>query len=84
MRSVSVAKAKEQLTKLLVAAQSGERIVVTNRGRPVAEIVAPRPAGAVDSTAGMLDWLKAERVGSLDPAIDSAALIRSMRDGAER
>jgi prevent-host-death family protein len=83
MRSVSVAKAKEQLPGLLAAANAGETIVVTKHGRPIAEIVAPRSDDG-RLTAADMGWLRAERVTASDNALDSAALIRALRDGAER
>lgn len=43
MKKVSVAEARNTLTKLIRAAEKGERVTVCRHGRPVADIV---PAGA--------------------------------------
>lgn len=38
-RTISAAEANREFSKLLRAVASGERVIVTSRGRPVAEIV---------------------------------------------
>lgn len=43
-KSVGVHEAKTQLSKLLADVQSGEEIVITSRGRPVARLVGVEPA----------------------------------------
>jgi prevent-host-death family protein len=83
MRSVSVAKAKEQLPGLLAAANAGETIVVTKHGRPIAEIVAPQSHDR-NLSAADIAWLRGQRITTSDPALDSAALIRALRDGTAR
>ncbi len=85
MRTVSVAEAKEQLPRLLAAANAGETIIVTRHGRPVAEITAPTASieAARSSLMADLDWLEAERIIPAEP-IDSVALIRAMRENADR
>jgi prevent-host-death family protein len=40
--TVSVAEAKDRLTELIRAVESGEKIVITRHGRPVAQL-APAP-----------------------------------------
>ena len=40
---VSVAEAKNNLTKLLRAVEEGESVVITRNGKPVAQIVPPPP-----------------------------------------
>ncbi len=47
MRKVGVAELKDQLSKYLRAAQSGDEIEVTDRDRPIARIVAVTVADRV-------------------------------------
>ena len=49
MITVGVRELKDHLSEYLRKVQAGERVVVTDRGRPVASIAA---AGEKDSTAG--------------------------------
>jgi prevent-host-death family protein len=42
MRQVSVAEAKAQLSSLLDAVATGESVLITRRGKPIAELVAMR------------------------------------------
>jgi prevent-host-death family protein len=51
VQSVGTFEAKTHLTRLLARVASGERIVITNRGKPVAMLVPPEVSGAVDATA---------------------------------
>lgn len=44
MRIVGAFEAKTHLSSLLDAAESGEVITITKRGRPVARLVPPAPA----------------------------------------
>ncbi|WP_375392444.1 type II toxin-antitoxin system prevent-host-death family antitoxin [uncultured Sphingomonas sp.] len=44
MRTASAAEAKARLSELLQAVQAGETVSITRRGRPVARLVAEKPA----------------------------------------
>ena len=44
MKPVSLKEARKVLGDLVKAAERGETVVITRRGRKVAEIVAPKPA----------------------------------------
>lgn len=46
MRQVTVAEAKAQLSSLLDAVSSGEAVLITRRGKPIAELVSRRPVRA--------------------------------------
>jgi len=79
MRTVSVAQAKAQLPALLQAAEAGERIIVTRRGKAIVELKAIRPEVNPDDPHG-LKWL-AEKRAALTPMQQSAeSLIREMRE----
>ncbi len=60
---VNVLVAKNQLSQLIKSAQSGEDIVIANRGVPVVRLVpmtTPAPPGtAVGSARRWLEWLDA-------------------------
>jgi antitoxin (DNA-binding transcriptional repressor) of toxin-antitoxin stability system len=77
-RTVSVAGAKSTLSELVSAAESGETIVITRRGKPVAELRARhRPRARVD-----LDVLRHATAG-MTPQDESAEdVVRRMRDDA--
>jgi antitoxin (DNA-binding transcriptional repressor) of toxin-antitoxin stability system len=40
---VSIAEAKNRLTELIRSVEQGEQVVITRRGKPVAQITAPPP-----------------------------------------
>jgi antitoxin (DNA-binding transcriptional repressor) of toxin-antitoxin stability system len=44
MQTVNVAEAKAHLSALLDAVETGEEVVITRRGHPVARLKAERPA----------------------------------------
>jgi prevent-host-death family protein len=73
-RTVSIAEAKARLSELIA---SGEEIVVTKRGVPVATILPrPRPKKKLD-----LAWLH-EMTKDIPMGPDSMTVIRQMRDEA--
>lgn len=51
MRQVTVAEAKAQLSSLLDAVSSGEAVLITRRGKPIAELVSRRPVRAASGAA---------------------------------
>ena len=77
-RTVSVAEAKAHLSELLDAVEKGERVEITRRGKPIADIV-PKDKVPIRLDAGWFDRLKAQMTS---PEVDSAELIREMRDDA--
>jgi len=58
--TVSIAEAKNRLTELIRAVESGENIIITRHGRPVAQLTAP-PAEkrkvVLGSMAGRIQFL---------------------------
>ena len=78
MSTYSVAEAKNNLPKLLDRMLAGEAVTITRRGVPIARL---EPAQAVVPTSGPIDmeWLKRVRIKS-EAAMDSATLVRKMRD----
>jgi antitoxin (DNA-binding transcriptional repressor) of toxin-antitoxin stability system len=79
MRTVSVAEAKARLASLLQAAEAGEKIVVTRRGKAIVELKAIQPEVNTADPHG-LKWLTERRSRLPMMQGDSALLVRSMRD----
>jgi prevent-host-death family protein len=53
MATVSMREAKTKLTELARRVEAGERITVTRNGRPVMDLVTPKPRkGGIDYEAG--------------------------------
>jgi prevent-host-death family protein len=74
MRQVTVAEAKAQLSSLLDAVEGGEPVVITRRGKPIAELVPRRPV------RDLLPQLQALRK-TLPPQPRSGVdTIRALRD----
>jgi prevent-host-death family protein len=78
MSSYSVAEAKNNLPKLLDRMLSGEEVVITRRGKPIARL---NPAEATARRSPVdIEWLRSVRIKPKQPT-DAAALLREMRDG---
>lgn len=83
MSTHSVAEARNRLSDLIDRAQHGEPVVITRRGKPVAELRAV--AAAVRSvTRADLTWLEAHRVPRRNAAEDAGTLASRMRDEERR
>jgi len=52
MATVSIREAKNKLTELARRVEAGESITVTRNGRPVMELVTPKPKGGINYEAG--------------------------------
>jgi prevent-host-death family protein len=74
MVQVSVAEAKTQLSSLLDAVEAGEAVVITRRGKPIAELV-PRC-----TVRDLLPQLAALRGSLPEQAINGINTVRSLRD----
>ncbi len=72
MISVGIFEAKANLGQLAQSAAEGEVVVLTRRGKPVAEIRAPEGSVAMESAREAIDSLRklrqSLRVGSFDIA----------------
>jgi len=61
---VPIKQAKDRLSELTRAAARGERVVITSRGEPIADLVAHEKTGGVDFEA--IDrWKKEKGIGAL-------------------
>ena len=63
MQTVTIAQAKDQLSSLIHAVESGEEVVLTRHGKPVARLVAeqPVPLSGAEREAQALLVLEAAR-----------------------
>jgi prevent-host-death family protein len=74
MRQVTVAEAKTQLSSLLDAVEAGQAVVITRRGKPIAELV-PRC-----SVRDLLPQLAALRASLPEQPANGVDTIRALRD----
>lgn len=74
MRQVTVAEAKAQLSSLLDAVEGGEPVVITRRGKPIAEMVPRRPV------RDLLPQLQALREALPPQPRSGVETIRTLRD----
>lgn len=65
MREYGVYEAKTKLPDLIKQVQEGERVTITNRGKPVADLV-PSASAAAHRTSEAIAAIKAMRVGTID------------------
>jgi len=80
MASYSIAKAKDNLSKLIDEALAGEDVTITRHGKPVVELRPARSAGAGRWSPELIDEIAA-RAKSLPSLGESAAdIVRRMRD----
>ena len=76
MHAMSLAQAKAHLSELLNAVESGEEVVITRHGRPVARVLPASP---------IKQLLPLQRLAELRQQVptwqgSSAALLRELRD----
>ena len=60
MESIGIYEAKSKLSELVERAESGQEVVITRRGKPVAKLV-PAKAGKVIDRAALFREIKALR-----------------------
>jgi len=72
MITVGIFEAKSSLGQLVQSAAAGEVVVLTRRGKPVAEIRAPRTEVSQENAAqaieALLKFRRGNRIGSFDAA----------------
>lgn len=85
MTAYSVAEAKNHLPKLLNRALAGEAVVITKRGKPIAEIrpIADRGPPPPEDDDAFYAWLRAGREERGDVGVDIVQFIREMREEGE-
>lgn len=78
MNKVSVVQAKARFSEMLARVESGQDVLITRRGAPVARLSAVEAA----KSPMRLDAIDAFRAGLKPTRTRSADLIRRMRDGS--
>ena len=78
MTTCTVAEAKAHLSELLARVEGGEELIITRRGRPVANLCPIRPVKRPP------DWQTIRAFRESMPAVETSAtdLIREMRDAS--
>jgi prevent-host-death family protein len=80
MASYSVAEAKDRLPALLAAAERGEAVTITRRGKPIVEFKPVRPAESKRVSRESIDEL-ARALAAFPPQdVDAGTFVRAMRD----
>jgi prevent-host-death family protein len=76
MTACTVAEAKAHLSELLARVEGGEELVITRRGRPVAQLSPIRPVRR------SVDWqaIRAFRESTGAAGTPAVELVRAMRD----
>lgn len=67
MREYGVYEAKTKLPDLIKRVQQGERVTITNRGEPVADLV-PSASRVAQQTMEAIEAIKAMRTGTINQA----------------
>jgi len=78
MRVYGVYEAKTKLADLIKRAQQGERITITNRGAPVADLV-PSASGTEQQTLDAIAAIKNARAGTITDAEFVAMRVKGRR-----
>ena len=79
MRSVGLAEAKAQLSALLDAVESGDEVVITRRGQPVARLVREIPAPLEDAALTWPERLRRFHRNQAPFPENAVALVRELR-----
>lgn len=81
----NVLDARNNLSRLIAESQSGEDVVITKRGAPVARLVPIGPVDMVTSGRALVEWIEAEplpsRLARAESELD--AQIAEARDAWE-
>ncbi|TAL89386.1 MAG: type II toxin-antitoxin system prevent-host-death family antitoxin [Candidimonas sp.] len=78
MRQYGVYEAKTKLPDLIKQVQQGERVTITNRGEPVADLV-PSASRATQQTKEAIAAIKAMRSGTTNQAEYNELRLRGRR-----
>ena len=79
MTEVALFEAKNRLSELIERVQAGETIVITRRGKVVAQLALPQEANAVSRAQGAVAHLRACRKGVSLKGVKSRDLIAEGR-----
>ena len=77
MRLIGLAQAKAQLSALLDAVASGDEVVITRRGKPVARLVRE---GSTSQTVSQAHWMKRFRDLHISDSIAEPSAVERVRE----
>jgi len=81
MNAHNTIEANAQLLELVERARKGEDVIITHLGQPVAKISGlAQPRTPKKMTKEAVDWLIANRVGTIMPEEDAGTFVSRMRD----
>ncbi len=78
MREYGIYEAKTKLPELIKQVQQGERVTITNRGQPVADLV-PSASHAAQQTHGAIVAIKAMRTATINQQQFAEMRVRGRR-----
>ncbi|MFI4939691.1 MAG: type II toxin-antitoxin system Phd/YefM family antitoxin [Burkholderiales bacterium] len=78
MREYGIYEAKTKLPDLIKQVQQGERVTITNRGQPVADLV-PAASRAAQQTQDAIVAIKALRTATIDQVQFTEMRLRGRR-----
>lgn len=81
MRKIGTYDAKTHLPELLKAVETGETIVITRRGIPIARLVPVADRGGVDTQAAIA---RIERARALRHRVSPAEILSARDEGRKR
>jgi prevent-host-death family protein len=82
MTSVGTFEAKTHLTQLLGRVAKGEKILITNRGQPVAMLVPPEPEGRADVSGLVEEMLRTRDENG--PTLGKKLTVRQLSEEGRR
>jgi antitoxin (DNA-binding transcriptional repressor) of toxin-antitoxin stability system len=77
---ISIVDAEGHLAERVERVAAGEAVILTDQGRPVAELSQPRQDGP-KITETDIEWLRQRRLRLKDPTVSPLAEFLRMRDG---
>ena len=75
-RQVSIAQAKDHFSEIVQAAERGEVVVVTRRGKPVVRVVSDADYGKLVARRKKIDWA--------EPLVDTRGFHFNREEANER
>jgi antitoxin (DNA-binding transcriptional repressor) of toxin-antitoxin stability system len=80
MASYSVAEAKDRLPALLAAAERGEQVTITRRGKPIVEFKPVQPVAGKRVSPESIQELRRALAKYPPQEVDAGTYVRAMRD----
>ena len=78
---VGAFEAKTKLAELLDKVEAGESVIITRRGKPVAQLIAVKADGEQERMRALVDEIKRTRVGRGKPAGPGTTIAELIKAG---